>query len=124
MTRELDAKSVSRLKRFVGLDLAERMLLVRALFLVSAIRLGLCFLPFRVLQRFVQRQNKKSGEVHSAAGQYVWAVRAVSRYVPGATCLTQALAAQTFLARSGHESHIEIGVRKDEQDRFMAHAWV
>jgi len=34
------------------------------------------------------------------------------------------LAAQVLLAQSGHESRIEIGVGKDEQSRFRAHAWV
>jgi hypothetical protein len=114
---------MSRLKRLVGLGLAEQVLLLRALFLVSAIRLGLRLFPFRLLQQFAQRRSRKSNMMYSSK-QYVWAVRAVSRYVPGATCLTQALAAQTLLARSGHASHIEIGVRKDEQRRFLAHAWV
>lgn len=120
---ELGARRVSRIKRFAGLNLLEQILLLRALFLVSAIRLGLFLLPFRVLQRFAQRPGRKSNIMYSP-GQYVWAVRAVSRHVPGATCLTQALAAQTFLTRSGHASRIEIGVRKDEQRQFMAHAWV
>ena len=97
--------------------------MLRALYLVSAIRLGLFLLPFRVLQRFAQRPGRKSNIAYSS-GQCVWAVRAVSRYVPGATCLTQALAAQTFLTRSGHASRIEIGVRKDERRQFLAHAWV
>jgi hypothetical protein len=114
---------VSRIKRFARLSLAEQILLLRALFLVSAIRLGLLLLPFRALQRFAQRPGRKSNTRYSS-GQYVWAVRAVSRYVPGATCLTQALAAQRLLTRSGHASRIEIGVRKDEQRRFLAHAWV
>jgi hypothetical protein len=96
---------------------------LHALFLVSAIRLGLCLLPFRVLQRFAQRERAKSSAEHSA-GQCVWAVRAVSRYVPCASCLTQALAGQALLTNFGHQSHIEIGVRKDEQTRFLAHAWL
>jgi hypothetical protein len=120
---ELGAKPAPRLKRFAGLGPARQMLLLRALFVVGAIRLGLCLLPFRGMQRFARRIGTKSN-VACSADQYVWAVRAVSRYVPGATCLTQALAAQALLARSGHESHIELGVRKDEQSRFLAHAWV
>jgi Transglutaminase-like superfamily len=120
---ELGARPVSRLKRFARMSLAEQVLLLRALFLVSAIRLGLFLFPFRLLQRFAQRRGRKSNTMYSS-GEYVWAVRAVSRYVPGATCLTQALAAQRFLTRSGHASHIEIGVKKDEQRRFLAHAWV
>ena len=117
------ARPISRLKRFAGLGLTEQVLLLRTLFLVSAIRVGLFVLPFRILQRFAQRDGGKPNSVTSAR-QYVWAVRAVSRHVPGATCLTQALAAHALLARSGHKSRIEIGVRKDEERGFLAHAWV
>ena len=56
---ELSARPVSRIKRFVGLGLAEQVLLLRALFLVSAIRLGLFLFPFRILQRFAQRRSRK-----------------------------------------------------------------
>jgi hypothetical protein len=48
----------------------------------------------------------------------------VSHYLPGATCLTQALAAQALLTHSGFPSLVEIGVSKDELQRFHAHAWV
>jgi hypothetical protein len=116
-------RPISLVKRFASLGLKEQVLLLRVLFLVSAIRLGLFVLPFRILRRFAQRGSGKSNTTHSTR-QYVWAVRAVSRHVPGATCLTQALAAQALLARSGHKSRIEIGVRKDEQQGFLAHAWV
>ena len=47
--------------------------------------------------------------------QMVWAVTVVSRYLPGATCLTQALAAQALLTQSGFPSQVEIGVAKDRR---------
>ena len=47
----------------------------------------------------------------------------MSRVVPGATCLTQALALNQLLSNNGHASTVLIGVRKDD-DRFAAHAWV
>ena len=58
--------------------------------------------------------------------QLVWAVKTVSRYLPGATCLTQAVAAQALLSQSGFPSQVEIGVAKDKGDlrRLQAHAWV
>jgi hypothetical protein len=112
-----------RLKRFAALGAQDRILLLRALFLVGAIRAGLCLLPFRVVQRFTARTSMDTAAIHPV-GRYVWAVRATSRCVPGATCLTQALAAQVLLAKSGYDSRIEIGVTKDHQRRFRAHAWV
>lgn len=60
--------------------------------------------------------------------QVVWAVRVASRYLPGATCLTQALAAQALLTHSGFPAQVEIGVAKDSDEekvrQFRAHAWV
>ena len=112
-----------RLKRFAALGSPDRILLVRAFFLVGAIRAGLCLLPFRVVQRLTGKASRNAAAIYPV-GTYVWAVRAASRCVPGATCLTQALAAQVLLARSGYDSRIEIGVTKDDQRRFRAHAWV
>jgi len=112
-----------RLKRFATLGSQDRFLLLRALVLVAAIRAGLCLLPFRVLQRLAGKACTGAAATRPA-GRYVWAVRAASRCVPGASCLTQALAAQVLLAQSGYDSRIEIGVTKDEQRRFRAHAWV
>ena len=114
---------MASLKTFAGLSSQDRSLLVRAFFLVASVRTGLFLLPFRTVQRFTAKTRRSAAQIHSVA-HCAWAVRAVSRYVPGATCLTQALAAQVLLAESGYDSRIEIGVRKDEHRRFRAHAWV
>lgn len=111
-----------RVKRFVASSSQERRLLLRAFFLVGLVRAGLCVLPFRIVQGLTGKVN--AAKTFHPVGRCVWAVRAVSRFVPGATCLTQALAAQALLAQSGHNSRIEIGVTKDAQRRFRAHAWV
>jgi hypothetical protein len=112
-----------RLKRFMSLCREDRLLLLRAFFLVGAIRAGLCLLPFRIVRRLTGNASQSAAPM-LPLGRCIWAVRAVSRCVPGATCLTQALAAQVLLARYGYDSRIEIGVAKDEQRRFRAHAWV
>jgi hypothetical protein len=44
--------------------------------------------------------------------------------VPGASCLTQAMALQYLLARAGHASELFVGVRQDEAGAFQAHAWL
>jgi hypothetical protein len=56
--------------------------------------------------------------------QVVWAVTVASRYVPAATCLTQALATQILLSRRGHPTSLRIGVGRSEAGEFQAHAWV
>lgn len=53
-----------------------------------------------------------------------WAITRAARFVPGASCLTQALSLQVLLARRGLGSRLCIGVRKGGQKSFEAHAWV
>lgn len=50
-------------------------------------------------------------------------VGAVGRRIPGATCLTQALALRYLLEKRGIRSELEIGVGKDVRG-FKAHAWL
>jgi len=55
----------------------------------------------------------------------VWAIKAVGRRLLGSRpCLTEALAAQWLLARSGIETVIKIGVATSDDGCFLAHAWV
>lgn len=52
------------------------------------------------------------------------AVRAGSRLVPFASCLTQAQAAQILLARRGMASTVCLGVRQTAAGELAAHAWL
>ena len=53
-----------------------------------------------------------------------WAVRAASKGVPHATCLTQALAAQVLFSRYRHAADLKIGVAKGDAGGLEAHAWL
>jgi len=48
----------------------------------------------------------------------------VSRFVPFATCLPQALAAMFLIRSRGQYSDLKIGVAKGEGKDFRAHAWL
>lgn len=100
-------------------------ILLRALGLVWAIRLALWVIPFAKLRKaVVSLARARPGRAsHYSADDLSWAVRAISRYVPRATCLTQALALHILLRREGLPSRIRIGVAKDA-GQFEAHAWV
>jgi len=91
--------NVGSLKKFAHLPRTDKLLLVRAFFLVAAIRLGLWLLQFRVLRR-LSLPSESSSNGAPWMDRLIWAVQVVSRYIPRATCLTQALAAQALLARS------------------------
>jgi len=125
-----------RLPKFISLPAAEGDLFVRAAFLIGAIRVGLWLLPSRAVLRALARQGQRAPihrgparEYRSSCGRMpverlAWAIRAAARYVPAATCLTQAIALQWLLVWSGYAPRIHIGVRKGAKARFEAHAWV
>jgi hypothetical protein len=58
------------------------------------------------------------------ARELAWAVRAASRWVPGATCLTQSLALQFLLTQIGRRCVLRIGVARTFPRALTAHAWV
>jgi hypothetical protein len=111
-------------KRFPRLSMREWILFLHSFFLIFAVRIGLSVLPFRWLRQLMASADDQiTGQIYPVE-RIVWAVKAASRYVPRATCLTQALVADRLLARSGHRPSLKIGVAKDDQLRFHAHAWV
>ena len=118
---------MKRLGKFLRLPSPERNLFVRALVIIWVTRLGLWLLPLRILPRIVSRTVTVVVPVPAqgrAAEEIVRAVARASRYVPSATCLTQALAAQALLARHGYAARLRIGIARPGPESLEAHAWV
>src|SRR4051812_15439934 len=124
---------MNRLREFLRLPNTEQRLLIKAVLLVEAIKLGIRLLPFRTLRRLLARAVDippraswhPRRRTSSSAERICWAVEAASRYTPGIkTCLVQALAAQVLLARHGHPAFVHIGVVRGDGGEFQAHAWV
>lgn len=102
-------------------------MLPAALAAVTFVRAGLRFLPLPAWERMADRLSgaRLAGGSASATAQDVaWAVRSASRVVPGATCLTQALAAKLVLSRRGYASRLRIGVARGPARQLRAHAWL
>jgi Transglutaminase-like superfamily len=95
---------------------------------VLFVRIALWLLPFRLLHRLVARLTRRpAGRAPSTAvpaERITWAVAAVARRIPRATCLTQALAATLLLAWRGHAATLRLGVAKKEDGSLHAHAWL
>jgi hypothetical protein len=96
------------------------MLAGKAAIVVLATRAALSITGLRGARRMSRLVARAVGAADAA--RTPWAVRAASRRVPGATCLTQALALQALLERAGRRCRVEIGVAKNES--FEAHAWL
>lgn len=119
---------MKRLYNFCRLPSQDRHLFVRSLLLLTIVRVGLWVLPFQTLRRLLARMSavhaESPGQDHMPLERVAWAVREASRYVPAATCLTQALATQVLLSRRGLPVRFRIGVARGAGGEFLAHAWV
>ena len=94
---------------------------------VVATRLALCVLPYRMIQRVAPAADDAASDTHGdSARQYriAQAVRTASWLVPGATCLTQALATQALLHLRGDRPKLCFGIARNERGRLEAHAWL
>ena len=90
---------------------------------VLGVRAGLWILPMRAVRGFSLWGTRRSARVHDIQ-KIVWSVNLTSRYVPAATCLTQAMVVQRLLTQSGYRSTLHVGVAKREARGFESHAWV
>ena len=114
---------IRKVRTLTHLSAQDRWLASRAIGVVAVVRFALWMLPFRWI-----RKSVASIGVNPAArwklrpDRVAWAISLASRYVPRATCLTQALAASVLLHRAGLEHQLQIGVSRERG--FAAHAWV
>jgi hypothetical protein len=114
-----------RLRSFWRLHAPERRLLVTSWLVVAAARAALWVTPFRILHRAVERRVVDGPAVSGPSALRIgWAVSTASRYVPRASCVTQAVAAQLLLQRAGHVSSLRLGAACGPHGEFEAHAWV
>lgn len=95
-----------------------------AFVLVVAMRLMLVVLPFRhVARASAWLAAGRAWLPRQAPVRVAYRIARVARWVPGASCLTQALAATSLLAWHGHASVVRYGVRTTPAG-LEAHAWV
>ena len=117
-----------QIRKFLSLSTADRSLLLKSAFLLEVMTLGLKVLSFQTMQRFSMGKRQKTARVRHAdrppENRIAWAVIVASRYVPAATCLSQALAARILLEQHGYPARLCIGVARGERGQLEAHAWV
>ena len=117
-----------KVNKFLSLPFGRKKLLAQSLLLIWLIRIGLWTFSFERLNKWLfscdsemsngKTENWNEIEIISDA------VRSSSRYVPRASCLTQAFAVAILLRRRGQHSQLKIGVNKDANEKFTAHAWI
>jgi hypothetical protein len=116
--------------RFRRLTLLDWGLLLEAAFALTAARLALARFPFRKIAAYLGTMGAESALVISPrhnknASQIGWAVQVLARRAPWARhCLAQALAALWMTRRRAIPGTIYLGVARDPEKPFTAHAWL
>lgn len=110
--------------RVLSLSGSEMIFLGRCLLVVAAVRLGLTLLSYNRVRSLVTRLDARQCASMGELRRVAWGVAAAARFVPYATCLTQALSGQYILARQGNESKIRIGIERGTGEQLKAHAWL
>ncbi len=108
-----------RLATYFALPSRDRALLIEAFATLAIVRAALHLVTIDRLRAWAGRLQQGTMPVD----RVVWAVRAASRRMPGATCLCSALALQRLLSAQGHTSELHIGVAQEAKG-IAAHAWV
>lgn len=119
---------IARIRRFLSLPRRDRERFLIAWVVLVLARLGLWLAPFRSIQRIIDRVAPGRPRMPVPAPDDVeriaWAVASAARFVPQASCLTQALAAKVILEREGRPAEVCVGVARVGRGAIEAHAWV
>lgn len=108
-------KRLNKGVKFVGLRAI-------TLLIIILVRLALTFFSHRLILKVTPSQFRGVAP-DAMAWRVASAVSSMARMVPGASCLTQALAMYAILAFRGYASEIRIGVKRGGGS-IAAHAWL
>ena len=117
------------MKGFRARSAGEWLMFIQALCGAVLTRVAFYVLPLPHVRRLVRRCFRAASPLpparQASAAQVVWAAISAGRRSPlGTTCLTTALVAQALLQRHGYEAKLRIGVRREINGAFSAHAWL
>ncbi len=113
--------------KFLQLPKERKSLIIKAIVLLLAIKLGCYFLSFKTICRIIQKKTvtKSKTDIKTLKHDVIWSIEAASNHLPFTkTCLIKALAAQILLSNYGYQSNIKIGITKSKNDLLDAHAWI
>lgn len=118
-----------RLRKALALSWQQWFVLLCACGLLNFIRLLLWRFPFGKVRAWLAAFSSKwtttTPGLTISVPFIAWAVSAASRHTPGgAMCLVKALTTQLLLNHYGYTHQLHIGVTRNAQQVFEAHAWV
>lgn len=103
-------------------------LYLKTTLILCVITLGLKLVSFQALHSFLLKILKPKETSPKLEKILVYeiaqTVMVISRYIPGAKCLSRALATQILLRRWGYLSDLYMGFIVNKIGRMSAHAWL
>lgn len=114
------------LRKFWRLRPDQRRCLIEASVLLTGVRILLPVVGLKNTRRLLRWGNRLGRKTFNLDTKDIvrW-LETAARWCPvGSTCLTRALTGQYLLERAGTGSRLCIGVMRDSQSRFQAHAWL
>ena len=116
------------MRKFLHLPWRDQARTLEALIMVLTARGFLLMIPFRKTVAIAMYLGERLPARHAGSATLLarlsYLVQRVSEPVPDATCLTQALALKLMLMRRRVACSLRIGVAKESNGVFKAHAWL
>ena len=118
------------LRRFIRLPWRKQRALLAAGVMITTVRAGMRLVSFETLRRYLSRLARGRSVRETPADQaeidtIVWSLQTAGRTLPPAgRCLIEALAGHVLLGRKGLATDLRIGVARDADGAFKAHAWL
>ncbi len=112
-----------RLRKFLRLRFADKLYLISCTAHLAAIATSLRVFGYNRVSAFLTGRLARQRAPLPAA-RIIWGVRTSAQVLRPAKCLAQAVTLHFLLARAGHVSVIRVGVARDSEMAFDAHAWV
>ena len=97
-----------------------------SVFVVLVVRLGLWTTRYQRIRAALVRACPSDPQVERrvTVARITHAVARIAKFIPDASCLTQTISCQAMLSWKGIPSTITMGLKKDAEGAFKAHAWL
>ncbi len=118
------------LKKWQGLSLADKGLLIKTAVYSFWVQVGLRLIPFRLIaEKLNLQQPQKDNHLTVAQVEKLekirWSVAVISRRTQWKNrCLVDAIVAKLLLKQNGIPSILTLGLTKDDHKKLRAHAWL
>ena len=122
-------KLFRKIKTFFKIKNQDKLAFIKAFIYMGYFRAFILFIPFNKIRKRMGKVKVESpqnvdDECYKKAVRIARIVGIVSYHTPWESkCLVQALTAQKMLKEQGVSTTLYLGVKKDENNQMIAHAW-